>query len=238
MPKKKKLNYLKFIILILGLMITGLIFVSLDANISNKAANLLNNSDLNTNTKIISQNLISYVKDQTLISPTVSANAPYLGLANAPITIFEFSSFGCPNSREIQPILKQILAKYPNQVKLVWKDLPLPELYPQADTAHLAARCAQAQGQFWPYHDLLWQNNSNLSEENLKKIAKELQLNENDFNACLQKQSPAKLIEADISQASELAIIGTPHFYINSQEIVGSASLADFEKIIEIELNR
>jgi protein-disulfide isomerase len=134
--------------------------------------------------------------------------------------------------------LQSIIKSYPGKVKLIWKDLPLREEYPDSLIAHIGARCAQKQGKFWEYSDLLWQDQNNFSTSSALALAKKLKLDTNLFNACLQNPETKALIAHDEQEADELAIPGTPHFYINNQEISGVGSIDDFKKLIDAELNR
>lgn len=77
------------------------------------------------------------------------------GPEGAPVTILEWSDFQCPFCREAQPVLARLLAEFPEQVRLVFKDFPLRS-HELAVPAALAARCASTQGRFWEYHDLLF----------------------------------------------------------------------------------
>src|SRR5262249_48948425 len=77
------------------------------------------------------------------------------GAADASVTLVEFSDFHCPFCKRVQPTLAELLKTYPGKVKLVYRDLPLDGLHPQARGAAEAARCAQDQGKFWEYHDVL-----------------------------------------------------------------------------------
>jgi hypothetical protein len=88
---------------------------------------------------------------RTMLEP---ASAPSKGPANAPVTIVEFTDFHCSHCREAEAVLSQILSLYP--VRLVHRDLPLEAVHPHAREAHEAARCADAQGRFWPYRELLF----------------------------------------------------------------------------------
>jgi len=237
---KKTPNYLKFISIVIGSMF---IIIGLLAAFTNPPETEFDELDkllqkFNSSPEMITSNLMSYVKKNIVTEPTIFDQSPTLGKSDAPITIFEFSCFSCPASRDIQPILKQVLEKYPDKIKLVWKDLPLPELYPDSEMAHLAARCAQAQNKFWPYQEKLWANQDDFSIDNLKRISQDIGLNKNDFSKCLSDKKLEELINADVSEASQLSISGTPHFYINSQEIFGIATLEDFEKVINAELSR
>lgn len=240
MFNKKNPNYLKWILIIFGvmfiLMLLLAIFTKSPEIKSDPLADAL--KDFNTKLDLESSNLITYVKQNIITEPTIGENSPVLGKDDASITIFEFSCYGCPASKEVQPILKQILDKYSDQVKLVWKDLPLPDLYPQADLAHLASRCASDQGKFWQYQDKLWENQNDFSLNNLKKIGQDVGLDVNKLTDCINSKKFQNLIDADVDEAAGLSISGTPHFYINTQEISGIATLEDFEIVIKAELNR
>lgn len=190
------------------------------------------------NGNIIAKNLVSFWEDNKITAPELKSTDPILGNSEAPITIYEYSSLSCPNSAKMNPIVKEIVKIYPQEVRLVWKDLPLSDTYPDATLAHLAARCAQKQNKFWEYQELLWNNQNDFSRDNLILLAKESDLDETVFANCLDNQETAGLVNEGIAEAKTLDIPGTPHFYINSQELLGLNSLADFQKIIEVELNR
>lgn len=238
--KNKKPNYLKFILITIIIFFIILTILALTTKTVASPADPLTDilKEFNNQPTIESSNLLSYVKKNTITEPTINSSSPILGKADAPITIFEFSCYGCPASRDIQPVLKEILNAYPDQVKLIWKDLPIPDLYPQAELAHLAARCAADQGKFWEYHDLLWQNQNDFSLENLKAIGQSLKLNTDQLTTCINSKKFQDLIDNDVNEAADLVISGTPHFYVNNQEIFGVAAFEDFEIVINAELNR
>lgn len=241
MPKNRKSpNYLKFILIVFAVIIISLVLLSFFTDPVEK----INNNDTVLGSSnydipdIVSGNLISYIKQKTITGPSINDNSPILGNIDAPITIFEFSCFGCPASRKIQPILDQLLDKYESEIKIVWKDLLIPEIYPEAEIAHVAARCAQRQDKFWEYSKLLWNNQNDFSRDNLKNLASEIDIDTKEFEECLDDKDIIEIINSDIDEAAQLSIPGTPHFYINTQEISGIATLEDFEQIINVELSR
>src|SRR5262245_2404798 len=77
--------------------------------------------------------------------------APFVGASVAPVTIVEFSDFHCPFCQRAEDTIGQILSRYGDRVRLIWRDYPIDNLHPQARKAHEAARCASDQGKFWPY---------------------------------------------------------------------------------------
>jgi protein-disulfide isomerase len=116
----------------------------------------------------------------------VEEHAPSLGGKEAAVTIIEFSDFQCPFCKDSQSTLKKILQTYGNNVRLVFKYLPL-EIHPQAFSSAMAAFCAGEQNHFWQYHDALFAAD-NLSPEALNKMATELDLDLPRFKACFDSE--------------------------------------------------
>jgi protein-disulfide isomerase len=162
--------------------------------------------------------------------------APYRGNADAPVTIVEFSDFHCPFCRRVKPTLAQLLAKYPEKIKLVYRDLPLDSLHPTARAAAEAARCAQEQGQFWPYHDKLYERDPDASPEALKGVAKEVGLNLSVFEQCVASGKFRTAVQASVDEAERLGATGTPAFFINGRLVSGALPLETFERMINEEL--
>ena len=109
-------------------------------------------------------------------------SSPIKGRKEAPVTIVEFSDYQCPYCSKLQPTLNQVLAAYPKDVKLVFKDFPL-SFHQQAKNAAKAARAAGEQGKYWEMHDLIFGNFNQLSDNSYKEFAAKLQLNEAKFLA-------------------------------------------------------
>ena len=166
------------------------------------------------------------------VDPTVGFA---LGPAEAPVTVVEFSDFQCPFCRGVVPTLKRLAARYPDRVRLVFRDFPIPALHPDALLAHQAARCAGEQGQFWPYHDLLFER-TNLDVASLKQYASDLKLNGQKFAECLDSGRSRAAIDADIEEGTRLGVSGTPTFFVNGRPLVGNLPLAVFQRAIEREL--
>jgi protein-disulfide isomerase len=108
------------------------------------------------------------LKAPAIFRAEVSADgSPFKGAATAPVTIVEFSDFHCPFCKRVLPTLAQIESQYGDKVKLIFRDYPIDQLHPGARKAHEAARCANEQGKFWAYHDLLFANAPRMSPEQL-----------------------------------------------------------------------
>jgi protein-disulfide isomerase len=165
----------------------------------------------------------------------VSTGHPTIGPADAPITIVEFGDFQCPFCKRAQPTLKEVLARYPKKVRLVYMDFPLP-FHPHALDAAKAARCAEEQGKFWEYHDGLFADQSKESPADLKKLAKQLGLNTTQFDSCFEKAKYQSAIEKDVAEGKRLGVDGTPSFYIDGRPLVGAVPFQNFQQVIEDEL--
>jgi protein-disulfide isomerase len=158
------------------------------------------------------------------------------GDAKAPVTIVEFSDFQCPFCEKAEPILKDLLAKYNGQVKLAFLDFPMRSLHPQAQIAAEAARCAEQQGKFWQYHDVLFADQTKLDEAGLAQSARGLGLDENSFQSCLKSGKFKAQIEHDVQEGTKAGVVGTPAFFIDGISLNGVQPEAAFEKIINTEL--
>lgn len=157
---------------------------------------------------------------------------PYLGAKDAKITLVEFSDYQCPFCSKAQSTLKDLLGKRKDTLKLVFKDLPL-ETHANAKTAAEAAGCANEQGKFWEYNDLLFENQHSLEAESLKEFAKNTGLDTEEFNNCLSSGRYQLEVEQDIADAQMAGITGTPAILINGYYISGQTSLAYLEEVID-----
>jgi protein-disulfide isomerase len=159
------------------------------------------------------------------------------GPQDAPVSIVEFSDFRCPFCKEVVPKLKQLAAQYPDRVRWVFRDFPIPGLHPDAPLAHEAARCAGEQGKFWPYHDLLFQKGPKTPQE-LKATAGEVGLDVTKLDACLASGKYVAAVKKDMDEGSRLGVSGTPAFFINGRMVSGAQPLEAFAQIIDDEIAR
>ncbi len=158
---------------------------------------------------------------------------PSLGSEDAEITIVEFADFGCPYSRKSSYIIRALARKYEDKVRFVYRDFPIDELHPEARLAAEAGNCAADQGKFWEYHDKLYQNQTDLSENKLMQFAKELDLDTNKFQSCLQSGRHAQEVEEDYQDGLDAGVRGTPTFFINGNRIPGSIPEDVLDAIIQ-----
>lgn len=162
---------------------------------------------------------------------------PAVGPEDAAVTIVEFSDFQCPYCARFQAeTLPQILSNYGDQVRFVYRDFPLTSIHANALKAAEASECADDQGKYWEYHDLLFQNQSALDEESLKSYAASLGLETGTFNDCLASGKYTKEVAKDLQDGSNAGVQGTPSFFINGTPIRGAQPFAAFQAAIEAAL--
>jgi protein-disulfide isomerase len=192
-------------------------------------------------------------------SPPVAIDVgdnPSRGPADAKVTIVEFSDFQSPQCGAFaQQTLPQILANYGDKVRVVFMNVPSPS-DPYAKKAAEAGECANAQGSFWQYHDLLFQNQQTLTGlltpeptagvakvvDTLKGYAAQLGLDTATFNDCLDSGKMAAALQADMAVAGKaandagLTSFGLPSYFINGNYIHGSKPYDVFKQMIDTAL--
>jgi len=173
---------------------------------------------------------------QPLRDSVETEGSPFQGPANAPVTLVEFSDFQCPYCANLFTTLHQVTAKYGPQVRLVYRNFPLVQIHPYAEKAAEAGLCAFDQGQFWQMHDLMFQAQGQLKEEDLKAKAAQLKLNVEQFNSCLASGQHVGQVKQDLYAGSKLGVTGTPALFINGRFVSGAVPFEEIAKIIDEEL--
>lgn len=163
---------------------------------------------------------------------------PSLGDENAPVTIVEFSSYSCGHCgnyhRETFPKIKE---KYidTGKVRYVYRNFPFDG---PTNIVHNAFECANEQGKFWEYIEVLFNNQKEQDKESLKNYAIELGMDGNKFTECIDTSKFEGEIEKDINDGLNYGVGGTPSFFINGYLLVGAQPYEEFEKMIEEQLSK
>jgi protein-disulfide isomerase len=161
---------------------------------------------------------------------------PSLGPADAPITIVEFSDFQCPFCRRFhQDTYDALLKEYEGKIRFVYRNLPLTSIHPDAMPSAIASLCANDQNVYWEYHDKLFSSET-LNRETFIQYATELNLNVDEFTACLDSGKHDDYIQQDMDFALNLGVQSTPTFFINGLAVVGAQPISTFEQLIDKEL--
>lgn len=150
---------------------------------------------------------------------------PYRGAQEARLVIVEYGDFQCPNCRLAQPAIEEFLSEYQARgVRMVFKHFPLENIHSDARNASIAAVCAQRQGKFWAYHDLLYARQERLDAASLRSYAQELGLDMGAFSSCQTDASAARQVDADTADALSSGISATPSFRVGDLTLVGGQS--------------
>ena len=145
----------------------------------------------------------------------------------------EFADFQCPYSKEESATVRRMLAQYGDRVRLVYRDLPIASLHPDAAQAAMAARCAGEQGKYWAYHDKLFANSPQLDFASLVRFAKESGLDAVSFQTCLASNRYKAEVDADAALAARVGVEGTPTFFFNGIKVEGAVPEEVFERAIK-----
>lgn len=165
-----------------------------------------------------------------------SSGFPAWGNAKAPVTIVEFSDYQCPYCAGAEETIKRIKKEFgPDKVRIVYMDMPIPG-HTRALPASLAALCAEEQGKFWEYHDLLFTNQTKLEDSDFSQYAKTTSLDEKKFKECFDKKKYSDLVARSQQEASKAGIRATPSFLINGQLLQGAQPYTRFAEKINKEI--
>ena len=159
---------------------------------------------------------------------------PPRGDAKAPVTIVIFSDYECPFCKRAEVTVDEVRKTYGNKVRVAHRDFPL-SFHQHAQPAAEAARCANAQGKFWEYHDKVFPS-TDLSDEKLKALATEVGLDRAKFDACVKSREFKQAVEKDTAEGSGVGITGTPAFFVNGRMLTGAQPLEKFKELIDQEL--
>ena len=153
------------------------------------------------------------------------------GPADAPVTIVEFSDFACGHCAALHGSLDEVLHRFGRSVRVVFRHFPLDSAcnpamtaapHPDSCLAAAAAECAGDQGKFWPYHDLLFDNQQHLSRPFLLRYAEQVGMDMPGFTQCLAGGEAAARVHADAEAGARLSIDSTPTLFINGRVIKGA----------------
>ena len=165
--------------------------------------------------------------------PVEADDATYGSAKKALVTIVEFSDFQCPFCARGAKTIDEIKEAYGDDVRIVFKHLPLP-FHKQAEDAAVAALAAGRQGKFWVYHDLLFENRQRLKEPEIWiALANEAKLNVKKFEKDYNDPKLRKQVKRDLELAGEVGARGTPNFFINGRKVTGAQPFPKFKTIID-----
>ncbi len=157
------------------------------------------------------------------------------GPKDAKVTVIEYSDFECPFCKRHDPTVTQLRKAFPKDVRVIYRHYPL-SFHPAAEPAAIASECvAKISGndKFWEYHDKLFASSPDLSNDTLKRLAKEIGVKEADFNKCLDNKETLAKVNADMASGNDSGVEGTPATFINGQMVSGAVPYATLEAAVK-----
>ena len=143
------------------------------------------------------------------------------GPDDAPVTLLEYGDFECPYCGQAESVIRELLAAHGDDVRYVWRHLPLNDVHPTAQLAAEASEAAAAQGRFWDMYDVLLAHQGEFSPRDLNRYAEQLGLDAERFRDELRRREYASRISEDVASADESGVSGTPTFFINGRRHYG-----------------
>jgi len=160
--------------------------------------------------------------EAVLTSPVTEGRDHVQGPADAPLTLVEYGDYECPYCGAAYPIIKEVQARMGDQLRFVFRNFPISTSHPHAEHAAEAAEAASAQSRFWPMHDLLYENQQRLGDQDLHAYAERLGLDLERFDHELAEHVHAGRVHDDFLTGVRSGVNGTPSFYINGARHNGS----------------
>jgi protein-disulfide isomerase len=165
------------------------------------------------------------------------ADAPVKGNTAARLTLVEFVDYECPHCKRVQPVMRQALEEFKNEVKLVFKHYPLGT-HTNARLAAEAAVAAHKQGKFWPFNDGVWTHAESLTPAKLEQIAKESGLDVEKWRKDMESIEVRQRVARDRSDGEALGLTSTPTIYLNGREFTDTRDIDSLRDWINEELGR
>jgi len=166
----------------------------------------------------------------------IDKNSHIRGNPNAPVTIVEYSDLQCPFCKRFHPTVKQVLEKYPDKVRWVYKHFPLDSIHSQATPAAEASECvAEQKGNdgFWEFVDGILENQSRIGQELYKELASEIGVDMNQFEDCVSSRKYKDKVRKDYQEGVFLGVRGTPGSFVNGEEVSGAVPYEYLESVVE-----
>jgi protein-disulfide isomerase len=150
------------------------------------------------------------------------------------VTLVEYGDYQCPYCGQAEVIIRELLESFGDDVRYVWRHLPLNDVHPDAQTAAEASEAAAAQGRFWPFHDRLLADQSRLTFTDLLGLAAELELDVERFSRALERREYLSRVGEDVASADASGVAGTPTFFINGRRHYGAYDVETLTEAVRV----
>jgi protein-disulfide isomerase len=148
------------------------------------------------------------------------------GPQDAPVTLIEYGDFECPYCGQAEGVIRELLTAFGDDVRYVWRHLPLNDVHQYAQLAAEAAEAAAAQGGFWSMYDMLLSHQGELRPDDVTGYAEQLGLDPERIADELRRRTHAARVSEDVASADESGVSGTPTFFINGRRHYGAYDIA------------
>jgi Na+/H+ antiporter NhaA len=155
------------------------------------------------------------------------------GPADAPVTLVEYGDFECPYCGQAESVIRELLTSFGDDLRYVWRHLPLNDVHPNAQLAAEAAEAAGAQGRFWDMYDALLGGRYGFSPQDIGRYAHELGLDVDRFWDDLRRHEYAERVGEDVASADVSGVSGTPSFFINGRRYQGAYDAATLTAAVD-----
>ncbi|WP_408095808.1 DsbA family protein [Peredibacter sp. HCB2-198] len=155
-----------------------------------------------------------------------------IGSLHAPVILIEYGDFQCPHCQMTVPILDTLVKEYGQDLCFIYRHFPLSTIHSNAGVAAVASEAADAQGQFWQMHHLLFENQFDLSSENIFELARTLNLDMKLFLDDLEREDLSERVRVDFNSGVRSGVNGTPTLFLNNLRFDGAPTLEMLEDVI------
>ena len=177
---------------------------------------------------------MSTTRWKTVLTMPINKERDHIqGPADAAVTLVEYGDYECPYCGAAYPIIKEVQARMGRRLRFVFRNFPITTSHPHAEQAAEAAEAAATQGKFWQMHDLLYENQRRLRDQDLRAYAEKLGLDIKVFDKELAEHVHAERIHEDFLSGVRSGVNGTPTFYINGARHDGSYELEPLLRALE-----
>ena len=154
------------------------------------------------------------------------------GSDTASVTLVEYGDYQCPYCGQAEVVIRELLGSFGDDLRYVWRHLPLNDVHPNAELAAEAAEAAGAQGAFWDMHDRLLQHQDELAPRDLQRYAEEIGLDLDRFWNDLRRHEHAARVSEDVATADASGVVGTPSFFINGRRYQGAYDVDTLNRVV------
>jgi Na+/H+ antiporter NhaA len=189
--------------------------------------------------RVLARQIVATAEDILDLADDVDPRRDHIrGPADAPVTLVEYGDFECPYCGQAESVIRELLASFGDDVRYVWRHLPLNDVHAHAQLAAEAVEAASSQGRFWETYDAMLAHQDELTPRQLGRIAEQLGLDVDRFWEELRRHEHASRVAEDVSSADSSGVSGTPTFFINGRRHRGAYDIDTLTQAVSAALRR